>query len=154
MKKKIISGFLLTGILLITFGFINNKLQSGSGEKQGFDKNKADSYRNRDGKMYRFFGNGEYQILDTAYFYLYYRYEQVEKLKGKSLVKTDEYFFSRNAESPIQLLTAENLKRAFPDNLSFHYAIDAEFKRDQDLIGYDTYYKGYKLKYIYNQSLK
>jgi hypothetical protein len=130
MEKKIISVFVLTGILLITFGFISNNLQYRNSEK------------------------GKYQILDTAYFYLYYRYEQVEKVRGKSLIKTDEYFFSRNAESPIQLLTAENLKRAFPDNLPFHYAIDAEFKRDQDLITYDPYYKGYKLKYIYNQSLK
>jgi hypothetical protein len=130
MEKKIVSVFILTGILLITFGFISNNLQYRNSEK------------------------GKYQILDTAYFYLYYRYEQVEKVKGKSLIKTDEYFFSRNAESPIQLLTAENLKRAFPDNLAFHYAIDAEFKRDQDLIAYDPYYKGYKLKYIYNQSLK
>jgi hypothetical protein len=130
MEKKIVSVFILTGILLITFGFISNNLQYRNSEK------------------------GKYQILDTTYFYLYYRYEQVEKVRGKSLVKTDEYFFSRNAESPIQLLTAENLKRAFPDNLPFHYAIDAEFKRDQDLIAYDPYYKGYKLKYIYNQSLK
>jgi hypothetical protein len=136
MKKKIISGFMFTGILLITFGFI------------------PDSNLNQDSKIYRHFGKGEYQILDTAEFYLYYSYEQVEKVKGKSLVKTDEYFFSKTAESPIILLTAENLKKAFPDNLPFHYAIDAEFKRDQDLIAYDPYYKGYKLKYIYNRSLK
>ena len=94
------------------------------------------------------------RVLDTAYFYLYYRYEQVEKLKGKSLIKTDEYFFSKNSESPIQLLTVENLKRAFPDNLPFNYAIDALFRNDQDLIAYDPYYKGYKLKYLYTQSLK
>jgi hypothetical protein len=139
---------------LITFGFIRNNVQSGNGEKHSFDNNKADSYRNHDGKIYRLFGNGEYQVLDSAYFYLYYRYEQVEKVRGKSLIKTDEYFFSRTAESPIQLLTSENLKKAFPDNLPFHYGIDAEFKRDQDLIAYDPYYKGYKLKYVYNQSLK
>jgi hypothetical protein len=136
MKKKIISGFMLTGILLITFGFV------------------SDSYQNRNNKIYRLYGKGEYLVLDSAYFYLYYSYEQVEKVKGKSLVKTDEYFFSKTAESPIILLTAENLKKAFPDNLPFHYAIDAEFKRDQDLIAYDPYYKGYKLKYIYNRSLK
>jgi hypothetical protein len=154
MKKKIISGFMLTGILLITFGFINNKHQSGSGGKHSFDYNKAGGFQYRDGKIYRLYGKGEYQVLDTAYFCLYYRYEQVEKLKGKSLEKTDEYFFSRNAESPIQLLTAENLKKTFPDNLAFHYAIDAHFRSDQDLIAYDPYYKGYKLKYLYNQSLK
>ncbi len=154
MKKKIITGFMIAGILMITFGFINNKLQSANGEKHSFDKSTANGYRNRDGKTYRLFGKGEYQVLDTAYFSLYYGYEQVEKSKGKSLVKTDEYFFSRTTESPIQLLTVENLKMAFPDNLPFHYAIEAEFKSDQELIAYDPYYKGYKLKYVYNQSLK
>ncbi len=127
---------MFTGILLVTFGFI------------------PDGNLNQNSKIYRHFGKGEYQILDTDEFYLYFAYEQVEKVKGKALVKTDEYFFSKNAESPIILLTAENLKKAFPDNLPFHYAIDAEFKRDQDLIAYDPYYKGYKLKYVYKQSLK
>ena len=127
---------MITGILLTAFGFVSG------------------SYQNRDSKIYRVFEKNEYQILDTAEFYLYYAYEQVEKVKGKALVKTDEYFFSRTAESPILLLTAENLKKAFPDNLPFHYAIDAQFKRDQDLIAYDPYYKGYKIKYVYNRSLK
>jgi hypothetical protein len=145
MKKKIISGFMITGFLLMTFAFNSNKIQSN---------NKADNYRIRNNKIYRVFGKGEYQILDTDEFYLYFAYEQVEKVKGKALVKTDEYFFSKNAGSPIILLTAENLKKAFPDNLPFHYAIDAEFKRDQDLIAYDPYFKGYKLKYVYKQSLK
>jgi hypothetical protein len=145
MKKKIIPGFIFTGILLIAFAFNSNKLQSS---------NKADSYRIHNNKIYRVFGKGEYQILDTDEFYLYYAYEQVEKTKGKALVKTDEYFFSKNAGSPIILLTSENLKRAFPDNLPFHYAIDAQFRRDQDLIAYDPYFKGYKLKYVYKQSLK
>ncbi|HEV3222778.1 MAG TPA: hypothetical protein VGZ90_07865 [Puia sp.] len=199
MKKKTITGLMLTGILLITFAFKSNKLQSGgnsgiyltvmdfynqrlsfafdcnsnngkltlnemlgsssgsivsNGEKHAFDKTKAYGYRNCDSKIYRFFGKGEYQILDTSDFYIYYRYEQVEKVKGKGLVKTDEYFFSKNAESPIQLLTIENLKKAFPDNLPFHYAIDAHFRNDQELIAYDSYFKGYKLKYLYNQSLK
>ncbi|HTB24703.1 MAG TPA: hypothetical protein VK711_05005 [Puia sp.] len=145
MKKKILPGFMFAGILLIAFAFNSNKLQSN---------NKEDSYRIHNNKIYRVFGKGEYQILDTAEFYLYYAYEQVEKVKGKALVKTDEYFFSKNAESPIILLTAENLKKAFPDNLPFHYAIDAQFKSDQDLIAYDPYFKGYKLKYVYKHSLK
>jgi hypothetical protein len=124
------------------------------GEKHYFDKYKTYGYRSCDNKTFRFFGKDEYQILDTADFFLYYSYRQVEKVKGKGLVKTDEYFFSRYAGSPIQLLTIENLKRAFPDNLAFHYAIDAHFRNDQELIAYDSYSRSYKLKYLYNQSLK
>jgi hypothetical protein len=124
------------------------------GEKHAFDKNKTFGYQICDSKVYRLFDKYPYEILDTAGFYLYYRYNQVEKIKGKELIKTDEYYFSKDAGSPIELLTAENLKQAFPDNLKFHYALDAQFKTNQELIGYDSYAKCYKLKYVYYQSLK
>jgi len=124
------------------------------GEKHSFDKYKTYGYQNCDNEIYRFFGKDAYQIIDTTEFYLYYRYQQVEKVKGKGLVKTDEYFFSKDGGSPIQMLTAENLKRAFPDNHPFHYAIDSHFRTDQELISYDSFSGCYKLKYLYNQSLK
>jgi hypothetical protein len=124
------------------------------GEKHSFDKYKTYGYQNCDNEIYRFFGKDAFRILDTAEFYLYYRYLEVEKVKGKGLVKTDEYFFSKDGGSLIQLLTAENLKKAFPDNHPFHYAIDSHFRTDQDLIAYDSFGKCYKLKYLYNQSLK
>lgn len=199
MKTKIMAGFLLAGILVVTCSFTLKRHQSrgnsgiyltvqdyyqhkltyefdgnsedgklilndllgnssgyvvNKGEKHPFDKNKTYGYQNRDNKVYRFFGKEAYEIIDTAQFYLYYRYDQVEKVKGKELVKTDEYYFSKDAGSQIQLLTVDNLKKAFPNNLSFHYSIDALFRTDQELIAYDTYCKCYKLKYIFSQSLK
>jgi hypothetical protein len=131
MKKKIIQG-----ILLIAFSFTRSDIQSGP--KAGI----------------RIFEKNAYQILDTADFFIYYRYEQVEKIKGKALLKTDEYFFSKDGGSDILLLTIENLKKAYPDNHAFHYALDAHFRNDQELITYDTYGKCYKIKYLYNRSLK
>jgi hypothetical protein len=125
-----------------------------NGEKHFFDKTKIFGYQTCDNKVYRFFGKDAYQILDTAKFCLYYRYHQVEKIKGKGLIKEDEYYFSRNAGSPLETLTAANLKAAFPDNHSFHYAIDSQIKSDQDLIAYVSFDKCYKVKYIYNQTLK
>ena len=199
MKKRIVTGLMLTGTLIMGFAFKDYKVQSrgrsgiyltardfnnheltygfdcnsnagklklndlsggssgyiiSKGEKHSFDKYKTYGYQNCDNEIYRFFGKDAYQILDTAEFYLYYRYRQVEKVKGKGLVKTDEYYFSKDAGSPIQLLTAENLKRTFPDNHAFHYAIDSHFRTDQELIAYDSYSKCYKLKFLYKQSLK
>lgn len=136
MKTKIIKGLMATGILLIAFSFTQPGMQSD--RKAGI----------------RIFEKNAYQILDTSYFFLYYRYEQVEKIKGKALLKTDEYFFSKDGGSDILLLTVENLKKAYPDNHAFHYALDAHFRNDQELIAYDTYSKCYKIKYLYNRSLK
>ena len=124
------------------------------GEKHAFDKSKVYGYRSCKNKNYRFYKNSAYQIIDTAGFYIYYQYMQEEKVKGKGLVKTDEYFFSTNGNGPVLLLTADNLKSAFPDNSRFHYALDAQFKSDKDLLSYDGYQKTYKIKYLYSQSLK
>ena len=139
MKKKITTVAVLSAIMLISLSFKSNKVYH---------------QQNGDNKIYRMYENKSYQILDTTAFYLYYRYGNMDKPKGEALIKKAEYFFSRDAGSPIELLTADNLKRAFPENHPFHYAIDAHFRNDQELIGYDNYLKCYKLKYLYNRSLK
>jgi len=103
---------------------------------------------------YRIFHKSSYRIVDTAGFYLYYRYVQNEHTRGKGLIKTDEYYFSTDSAADIQLLTIENLKRAYPENHRFHYDIDAHFRSDRELMAYDPFTKMYKLKYLYMQSLK
>ena len=103
---------------------------------------------------YRIFQKSTYRIVDTAGFYLYYRYIQFDKIPGKGLIKMDEYYFSKDSDSNIQPLTIENLKRAYPENNRFHYDIDAHFRSDRELMAYDPYSKSYKLKYLYMQSLK
>jgi hypothetical protein len=125
-----------------------------NGGKHQFETNKINVFQKGDNQSYRIFGKDKYQILDTVDFFLYYRYGQSGKTKGAALVKAAEYYFSKDGVSPIQLLTAENLKRTFPDNNAFHYAIDSHFKTDKDLIAYDPYIKCYKIKYLYKQSLK
>jgi hypothetical protein len=138
MFRNLKIGIILTSGLLTSLAFKPQTALSGK-------------FQNSLNNNYRIYEKESYLILDTAAFYLYYRYVSEEKVKGKGLVKVGEYFFSKDLLSPIQLLTADNLKKAFPDNLPFHYAIDAEFKANNDLIGYDTYCRCYKLKYIYKQ---
>jgi len=125
-----------------------------NGEKHSFDKGQLYGYRICGNKNHRFYRGSDYLIVDTIGFYLYYRYQQVEHFKGKGLMKEDNYFFSKQGDETIWLLTSDNLKRIFPENQAFHYAIDAEFKSDQELMAYDSFLKTYKLKYLYNQSLK
>jgi hypothetical protein len=124
------------------------------GEKHEFNKKKVYGYRNCQNKNYRFYNGEAYLLIDTASFYIYYQYRQEEHVRGKGLIKKDEYFFSKNADGDLQLLTIENLKNSFPENHNFHYAIDASFRSDKDLMAYDSFRKNYKIKYLYNQSLK
>ena len=124
------------------------------GEKHEFNKKKVYGYRNCENKNYRFYNGEAYLLIDTASFYIYYKYKSEENIKGKALIKKDEYFFSKNANDDLQLLTIENLKNSFPDNHRFHYALDANFKSDNDLIVYDSFQKVYKVKYLYTESVK
>lgn len=125
-----------------------------NGEKHEFDKKRVYGYRTCANKNYRFYNNSSYEILDTAGFYIYYQYRLEQKVKGKGAIKTDEYFFSRHAGDPILALTADNLKKAFPGNHMFHHELDAQFRSDKDLMAYDSYAKNYKVKCLYNDSLK
>ena len=106
-----------------------------------------------DGKSYRFYENKSYQVLDTVSFYLYSRYQNTDKPKGEGMIKKWAYFFSKDALTPIELLTIDNLRKVFPDNHSFYYEIDAHFRNDQELMGFDNYLKCYKIKYLYNLSI-
>jgi hypothetical protein len=125
-----------------------------NGQRHTFDKTKVYGYRSCANKNYRFYNHSTYQILDTAGFYIYYQYRQEEITKGKEPVKKDEYFFSKNDDGDIQLLTIDNLTKAFPANDKFHYAIEQAFRSDKELMAYDNFRHAYKIKYFYNQSLK
>jgi hypothetical protein len=139
MKKKIMPLFFMAAMMLLSVAF---KTADTKGVQQ------------KDGKYYRSYENKAYEILDTASFYLYYRYQYKDKPKGEGMIKTGVYFFSKDAAGPIELLTLANLKKAYPDNHAFHYAMDAQFRNDQELAAYDPYAKCYKIKYVYSQSLK
>ncbi|MBS1567205.1 MAG: hypothetical protein JST39_22670, partial [Bacteroidetes bacterium] len=73
---------------------------------------------------------------------------------GKGWVKLDEYYFSTTADAPLQLLTIDNLKKAFPGNHRFQYEIDAVCRTDKELVDYDVYTKTYRVKYLFSQSFK
>jgi len=130
--------------------FTQNKLTYESKHSFSSTKNLAYGYQNAKNEKYRFYDNSIYKIVDTASFFIYYQYKEVTK--GKGLVKTDEYYFSIKGDDTIIPLTISNLKKSFPEDNKFHYALDEFFKSDIDLLAYDNILKVYKLKYIYRNS--
>lgn len=122
------------------------------GKKQTFSKDKVYGYRDCTAQDYRFFNKGAYRILDTEGFYLY----SINKLvQGEKIARPQTvYYFSVDANSPLETLTLVNLKKAFAGNAPFRYGLDAQFRSDKDLIVYDDYLKTYKIKYVYRQPAK
>ena len=58
-----------------------------------------------------------------------------------------QYFFSTTASpsEALKVLTAFNLKNAYPTNHAFPDALDANFKTVAELINYDDFHKIYKV---------
>lgn len=122
-----------------------------NGEKHAFNKSDLYGFRDCKNNEYRFFNNREYQIVDTAGFYLYRISVYVKEGKAYNR-ETTAWYFSKIAGDVILPLTIENLKTSYPENNKFHYALDEEFKSDKTLSEYDKFLKKYKVKYIYQQS--
>jgi hypothetical protein len=64
-----------------------------------------------------------------------------------------EYYFSKDYQSDLVLLTRENLKKAFPDNHKFHDLIDSHFNSDEALTWFDDYHGLYKINHLLKSSL-
>jgi hypothetical protein len=130
--------------------FTQNNLNYES--KHSFSKSQVYGYVNSKNEKYRFYDNSKYKIVDTLSFFTYYQYKMEPGIDGKGLVKTDEYYFSVKGDGVVLPLTIDNLKKAFPENNKFHYALDELFKSNSDLMAYDNILKEYKLKYIFKNS--
>ena len=101
----------------------------------------------------RIYHKEKFSVVDTTAFYVYTQNKNVVPAGGKGMYRADLYFFSTAVDSPILPLTIENLKNAYPANIAFHYALDAYFNSDRQLMAYDAYAKMYKLKYLFLQTL-
>ena len=55
------------------------------------------------------------------------------------------YFFSVGPNGDMLPLTIVNLKKAFPDNHTFHDSLDMMFKNDSQLTKYDDFHKMFKV---------
>jgi len=86
-----------------------------------------------------------YEVLNKKGPVIIYKTEDKSKPSKGAVMPGPKYFFTTASADVLQPLTKENLKKAFPENHSFHDALDATFKSDDDLSQYDTFHKMYKV---------
>lgn len=132
MKKVLATAILFAGLLLTSNVFAQNGTVP---LKKATSKN-----------GYAIVNQGE-EILIYKYVHASHSPKEAEKYKPK-------YFFVTKSSDVLQNLSKENLKKTFPDNHSFHDALDVNFKEDKDLTEYDSFHKMYKLNWIYKNAIK
>jgi hypothetical protein len=125
-----------------------------NGEKHVFYKNQVYGYHDCTNHDFRFYNNDIYQLVDTAGFYIYYRYQTETGPSGKGNIKADRYYFSVKGDAAIEPLTITNLKKAYPGNLRFYNEIDVLAQSGGGLMAYDHQAKMYKIKCLFSQSFK
>lgn len=102
------------------------------------------------GKSYRLVNNTAYPILNPAEKILLYSLTSGTGTKNSPQVVT--YYFSKDASSPIQLLTLRNVETVFAGEKQFEKLIEIHFVKDSDLLEYDSLHKQYKLNRLYELS--
>lgn len=119
------------------------------------EKSSIYGYRNTKGVDYRFVGERSYRILNPGEPIILYKYgePQTDPIKNPP-VQMNRYYFSTDASlSPLNL-TRANLKKAFPDNLKFHQAIDRTFRSDDELDRFDRVRNRYTVNVLLEESMK
>lgn len=109
-------------------------------------------YRNAKNEDFRFYNEVKYKILDSKYFPVYSREEYV--VKGKEKTRETRYYFSTHHEGPVHALTLNNLKSAFRAHRDFHDLLDLQFRSDKELLRYDPFYREYKVKAVFNKTVR
>lgn len=133
--------------------FGSNKIDVvDAGVKASYLRSEIYGYK-ENGVDYRIVGDNAYTIVDAASFVIYSNVKTIAGMKGHDTKET-VYYFSKDATSVVKQLTKENLKAEFADNSRFRYYLDAFFKSDKDLIAFDAQAKEYKVKFVYETSLK
>ncbi len=95
-----------------------------------------------------------YKVLNAGEPLTIYKYIHPSHSPKETEKYAPKYFFTTSGSEVLQQLTKENLKKAFPDNHSFHDALDENFKEDKELINYDSFHKMYKINHIYQTTVK
>lgn len=71
---------------------------------------------------------------------------------SKNNAGSTQFYFSKDASSPVQALTLANLKSAFPKNYPFHDRLDAQFGNGGDLSAYDAMHQMTKINWLLKES--
>ena len=97
--------------------------------------------------------NGEnYRVLRSETLVLYAHERGM--IEGKRLVTVVDRYFSTSPTAPVQPLTLEALKNAYPDNHKFHDMLTLTFRSDAELARYDDHHNEYLVNRLLRQSLQ
>ena len=129
------------------------------GKKTTYVKNDIYAYRDCENRVWRFYDNKEYEILEPKNIFIYRRSKIL--LNGLTIEKDPVFYFSNGAEGKVKELTLDNLKLTFSNNTAFYNILNAEFNSSKETINpdkavhsYDLSHKMYKVNYLLNQSEK
>jgi hypothetical protein len=95
-----------------------------------------------------------YTILNPGEAITVYKYVHMSHSPKEAEKYAPKYFFTTGSSDELQALTVLNLKKAFPENHSFHDALDANFKEDKELSNYDSFHKMLKITWLYKNDAK
>ncbi|HMV07474.1 MAG TPA: hypothetical protein PKL56_11785 [Cyclobacteriaceae bacterium] len=112
-------------------------------------KSEIFGYKDCNGVTYRIVDGKNHSILNPYNNLQLYKHE----IRGHKST-TLHYYFSKTIDSAPILLTIDNLRHAFPDNVEFLKSIDENFKRDGQLIKFDKKNKQFIISKLYNASIK
>ena len=121
------------------------KIASGD-SSYTFNKAAVWGYRDRDNIVYRFYKKHVYSLLNPGEVILLYSRTYLGGYRNSQTVVS--YYFSTDANAPVELLTKGNLKNSFSADTAFHDLLDIHFRNDIELIGYDSFYKMYKVNHV------
>jgi hypothetical protein len=108
-------------------------------------------YKTCDSEVYRILENRIYHMLNPQQSILIYTYVPPE-LSLKNISLGEKYYFSVGASNVMQSLTIAHLKATFPDNHKFHKQLDAQFKRDKEICGFDNDQKKFMINKLLEES--
>lgn len=120
------------------------------GKSYQYNKDSLFGYRDCEGQVFRFMSdNQHFPIINPTESVLIYKLVQPPIAKNPGYTKL---YFSKDARSPVEVLTLANLKNAFPQNHSFHDRLDAQFGNGGDLSAYDVMHQMTKINWLLKQS--
>lgn len=116
-----------------------------------FYKDEIYGYKACDGGIVRFLKKKELLLLNSGESIAIYRHDVAKPPRGKTNVTN--YYFSKDATSPVFRLTITNLKNAFFENPLFIEMVTKQFKYNTELATYDVAQGVYKLNELLSLSI-
>ena len=103
------------------------------------------------GTKVRVVDGAAYRVVAGEPLVLYTRERNV--MSGKRFEVVVDRYFSTSPTAPVQPLTLETLKRAYPTNREFHDLLMLAFRSDAELMRYDEYHREYLVERLLRRSL-